>query len=119
MLKAESGSAPTNGLTWRPSCHGTGGPISVQFDNGVYVTLLPLLSLIESRTNIGYCRSPAQLEKDFNKTVISTLGLPYAFDLTCGNPSGAAPIANTRNGGKRINAYTGYLANKNRSNLLG
>jgi hypothetical protein len=63
------------------------------------------------------CRSPAQLEKDFNTTVVKTLGLPYAFDLTCGKPSGAAPVANTRSGSKRVDAYAGYLAGKNRPNL--
>jgi hypothetical protein len=59
------------------------------------------------------------VEKDFNTTVTKTLGLPYAFDLTCGNPSGAAPIANTRSGNKRVNAFTGYLAGKTRPNLTG
>jgi hypothetical protein len=35
MLKAENG-VPSNGaLTWNAACHGTGGPISVQYDSGV------------------------------------------------------------------------------------
>jgi hypothetical protein len=50
---------------------------------------------------------------------VKTLGLPYAYDLTCGNPSGAGPVANTRSGSSRINAYTGYISGKSRPNLTG
>lgn len=48
-------------------------------------------------------RSPQRLERDFNSTVLG-YGLPYAYDLTCGNPAGASPIANTRSGNIRIDA---------------
>lgn len=48
-------------------------------------------------------RLPKHLEQDFNETV-KDLGLPYATDLTCGDPAGAAPIANTRQGQTRIDA---------------
>jgi len=47
--------------------------------------------------------APGSFERDFNSTV-QNLGVPYATDLTCGNPAGAAPIANTRSGNTRINA---------------
>jgi len=50
-------------------------------------------------------RTPTQVEHDFNNTVLG-LGLPYATDLTCGEPAGAAPIANTRNGNLRVDACT-------------
>jgi hypothetical protein len=48
-------------------------------------------------------RSPQQLERDFNTTG-KNIGLPYATDLTCGNPAGLGPIANTRSGNLRIDA---------------
>jgi hypothetical protein len=39
MLMAEGGTAPSqSSLTWNPSCHGTSGPISVQYDPSVFVT---------------------------------------------------------------------------------
>jgi hypothetical protein len=47
--------------------------------------------------------SPNKLERDFNTTV-KALGLPYATDLTCGNPAGLAPVANTRSGNTRTDA---------------
>jgi len=45
---------------------------------------------------------PSNLERDFNSTVLKRM--PYVTDLSCGNPGGAAPIANTRSGGTRIDA---------------
>ncbi|ORY25063.1 GMC oxidoreductase-domain-containing protein [Naematelia encephala] len=100
MRRAETFHAPSSsqyaaGVTYTSSCHGTSGPISVQFDPNA---------------------APTDLEHTFNSTVLD-LGLPYATDLTCGNPAGAAPIANTRNGQQRIDAYTGYLVGKSRPNL--
>lgn len=47
--------------------------------------------------------TPQQLERDFNTTG-KNYGLPYATDLTCGNPAGLGPIANTRSGNVRIDA---------------
>lgn len=47
--------------------------------------------------------SPNAIERNFN-TTIKNLGTPYAGDLTCGNPAGLAPIANTRSGNTRIDA---------------
>ncbi|RSH94240.1 hypothetical protein EHS25_004043 [Saitozyma podzolica] len=100
MLRAENFEAPSSaqaaaGITYRPSCHASNGPINIQFDPSVL---------------------PANLERNFNQTVLN-LGLPYAYDLTCGDPSGAAPIANTRNGNTRIDAYRGYLYQQNIPNL--
>jgi choline dehydrogenase-like flavoprotein len=60
--------------------------------------------------------TPANLERNFNQTVLN-LGLPYAFDLTCGDPSGAAPISNTRSGNTRNDAYRGYLYGQTIPNL--
>jgi hypothetical protein len=48
-------------------------------------------------------RTPNRLERDTNTTG-KNLGLPYATDLTCGNPAGLAPIANTRSGNLRTDA---------------
>lgn len=56
-----------------------------------------------SRKDQAEDSSPNTLEGAFNDTV-RALGLPYATDLTCGNPAGAAPIANTRSGNTRIDA---------------
>ena len=75
-------------------------------------------------------RYPSNLERDFNSTVLKRM--PYVTDLTCGNPGGAAPIANTRSGGTRVDACEscadpaarralmpdrGYLWNKSKPNL--
>jgi hypothetical protein len=84
------------------------------------------------RTAALTARLPNTLEGAFNDTV-KNLGLPYATDLTCGNPAGAAPIANTRAGNTRIDACKwdvrvrgnitlmcpdrGYLYGKSRPNL--
>ncbi|KAJ9106753.1 hypothetical protein QFC19_003065 [Naganishia cerealis] len=100
MKKAEGFGAPTSsqaaaGITYNTACHGTSGPISVRYDpNG----------------------SPQALERAFNQTVLG-LGEPYAYDLTCGNPAGAGPVANTRDATYRIDAYRGYVWQKNRPNL--
>ena len=71
---------------------------------------------------------PSDLERQFNTTVLG-LGLPYAYDLTCGNPAGASPIANTRSSNTRIDACEsslvvwrltpdrGYLYRQNKPNL--
>ena len=61
-------------------------------------------------------RSPAALEDAFNQTLFN-LGLPYVTDLTCGNPGGAAQIANTKKDNTRITSYRGYLYNRDIPNL--
>ncbi|ORX37098.1 hypothetical protein BD324DRAFT_624787 [Kockovaella imperatae] len=100
MLKAESFTPPStnqfaNGVTFRSSCHSTGGPLSIQYDPNA---------------------SPGSFEKAFN-TSVQSIGLPYAYDLTCGNPAGRAPIANTRNGGTRSDAYRAYVYQRSIPNL--
>ena len=101
MKRAENFRAPSSsqaaaGVTYNPSCHAANGPIGIQYDPNSYVpSPHPTTSLIY--------RSPQQLERDFNTTG-KNYGLPYATDLTCGNPAGLAPIANTRSGNLRIDA---------------
>ena len=100
MLKAETFTPPStnqfaNGITYRPSCHASGGPLSIQYDPN------PV---------------PGNFEKAFNATV-RNLNLPYAYDLTCGNPAGDAPIANTRSGGTRADAYRSYVYQRSIPNL--
>ncbi|KAJ9127369.1 hypothetical protein QFC24_000776 [Naganishia onofrii] len=101
MKKAEGFAAPSSaqasaGLTYNAGCHGTGGPIAVRYDPNA---------------------SPQALERAFNQTVLGR-GEPYAYDLTCGNPAGAAPVANTRDATYRVDAYRGYVWQKNRPNLI-
>lgn len=101
MLKAENWVPPSDsrrqaGLTYDAACHAANGPINIEFDPSV---------------------TPADLERNFNSTVVGTLGLPYATDLTCGDPASVAPIANTRNGDTRVDAYRGYLYQQNIPNL--
>jgi len=105
MKRAENFQAPSSsqaaaGVTYNPSCHASNGPIGVQYDPNSYVPL-PLISLTY--------RSPQQLERDFNTTG-KNIGLPYATDLTCGNPAGLGPIANTRSGNLRIDACKSPLS---------
>lgn len=100
MQKAETFTPPTsnqvsNGMSFTSSCHGTNGPIGVQYDPN---------------------STPANLEKQFNTTV-QNLGGRYATDLTCGNPAVLAPPYNTRSGNTRIDAYRGYLYNRNPAGL--
>jgi hypothetical protein len=79
-------------------------------------TVLSEFNMIQTRTyspsSSRYvwliCRSPQQLERDFNTTG-KNIGLPYATDLTCGNPAGLGPIANTRSGNLRIDACESYF----------
>lgn len=105
MKRAENFQAPSSsqaaaGVTYNPSCHAANGPIGIQYDPNSYVPLPP------SRIWLMY-RSPQQLERDFNATG-KNIGLPYATDLTCGNPAGLGPIANTRSGNLRIDACTSH-----------
>ncbi|TXT15792.1 hypothetical protein VHUM_00295 [Vanrija humicola] len=91
MLRAENFRAPSAaqagaGVTYSSSCHRTGGPIGVQFDTDF----------------------PGDLERNFNATALGK-GVPYATDLTCGNPAGLAPIAHTKVDNLRSNAC-GLLA---------
>ena len=100
MLKAEDFHAPSSsqfsgGVTYRPSCHSSGGPLSIQFDPNA---------------------QPGSFEKAFN-TSVQNKGLPYAYDLTCGNPAGEAPIANTRNGQTRADAFRAYVYQQSIPNL--
>ncbi|KAJ9110960.1 hypothetical protein QFC20_002726 [Naganishia adeliensis] len=88
MKRAEGFSAPTSGqaqagITYNSGCHGSGGPIAVRYDPN---------------------SSPQALERAFNQTVLAR-GEPYAYDLTCGNPAGAGPVANTRDVTYRIDAF--------------
>jgi hypothetical protein len=90
MKRAENFQAPSSaqagaGVTYNPSCHASNGPIGIQYDPNSYVT-----STLQS-----------DLKRDFNTTG-KNYGLPYATDLTCGNPAGLGPIANTRSGNVRI-----------------
>jgi hypothetical protein len=106
MKRAENFQAPSSsqaaaGVTYNPSCHAANGPIGVQYDPNSYVSLPP------SWIWLMY-RSPQQLERDFNTTG-KNIGLPYATDLTCGNPAGLGPIANTRSGNLRIDACKSLL----------
>ncbi|KAL1410798.1 hypothetical protein Q8F55_001740 [Vanrija albida] len=99
MLRAENFRAPSSGqagagVTYNPTCHRTGGPIGVEFGGDW----------------------PGDLERNFNQTALNK-GVPYAGDLTCGNPAGLSPIAHTQQGNLRIDAYRGYLYNKDRPNL--
>jgi hypothetical protein len=87
MLRAEAFSPPSAqqsaaGVTSTDSCHGFNGPLGVQYDSNA---------------------SPKDVERATNQTLLEE-GLPYATDLTCGDPAGAAPIANTRSGNTRNDA---------------
>ena len=101
MRRAENFQAPSSsqaaaGVTYNPSCHASNGPIGIQYDPNSYVYSRGLrIKLISS--------TPQQVERDFNTTG-KNYGLPYATDLTCGNPAGLGPIANTRSGNVRIDA---------------
>lgn len=100
MLKVENFHAPSSsqssaGITSRPSCHANGGPLQIQFDPNA---------------------NPQQFEHNFN-TSVQNKGLPYAFDLTCGNPAGEAPIANTRDGSTRSDAFRAYVYQQSIPNL--
>ena len=110
MKRAENFQAPSSsqaaaGVTYNPSCHAANGPIGIQYDPNSYVFLT--FSSIAPLT----IRSPQQLERDFNTTG-KNIGLPYATDLTCGNPAGLGPIANTRSGDLRIDACKSLLLYK-------
>lgn len=87
MRRAETFTPPSAaqyaaGVTYTASCHASGGPLGIQYDPNA---------------------SPQDVERAFNQTVQGQ-GLPYVTDLTCGNPAGAAPIANTRSGNTRNDA---------------
>jgi hypothetical protein len=116
MLRAENFQKPTSsqyaaGITYDPSCHSSGGPVNIQFDPSACVVYsYPCPHPLTPST-------PAQFEHDMNSTLVQTLGQPYAFDLTCGNPAGAAPIANTRKDNRRYDAYFAYLYNRDVPNL--
>lgn len=104
MKRAENFQAPSSaqagaGVTYNPSCHASNGPIGIQYDpNSCVPFMIASYSSLMSRT-------PNQLERDFNTTG-KNIGLPYATDLTCGNPAGLGPIANTRSGNVRIDTCT-------------
>lgn len=100
MLKAENWSPPSTaaaqaGLTYVPACHAANGPVGIQFDPSAF---------------------PNDVERNLNQT-LNSLGLPYVTDLTCGNPASVAPIANTRVGNTRADAYRAYIYQKSIPNL--
>lgn len=87
MLRAETFSPPSSqqsaaGITSNSACHAYNGPVGIQYDTAAL---------------------PSTVDQATNQTFLG-LGLPYANDLTCGDPAGAAPIANTRTGNTRNDA---------------
>jgi choline dehydrogenase-like flavoprotein len=81
MKSAERFSPPGSAYLAEEDCHGTQGPIAVQYDPA---------------------SSPLAFETRFNQTVVQSEGLRFAGDLTCGNPEGAGQVANTRDGDVRV-----------------
>lgn len=77
------------GLTFDSGCHGHSGPIGVNINPQV----------------------PADFEKTFNATGAAMM--PYARDLSCGNPAGLGPIAHNQVNNRRSDTYQGYLWQQN------
>lgn len=98
MQKVEGYHAPSSdqiaaGVTYDASCHGSDGPVQVQFGT-----------------------TPADLEHHLNQTAAG-FGMPYATDLTCGNPAGLGPMAHNNVDNRRYDTYYAYTAGAQLPNL--
>ncbi|KLT38640.1 alcohol oxidase, partial [Cutaneotrichosporon oleaginosum] len=95
MLQVENFHAPdpSQGVTYTPSCRGTGGLIDTCI--------------------IG---TPAKFEADFT-AALRGLGLPFVDDLTCGTPAGLGPMSHNSFNNIRSDAYRAYLLGTTKPNL--
>lgn len=61
-------------------------------------------------------RAPNQFEADFT-TALTSLGLPFVDDLSCGNPAGLGVMSHNSFNNIRSDAYRGYLLGKTKPGL--